>query len=84
MCVLPAGELARKYGRRAAFMAGTGVGVLTGLIAVIALYTDGCGLFFIGWVIKCVRLAHRFMGIVCTFIAGCYCFDINQKIPSQF
>ncbi|MDU1085318.1 MAG: MFS transporter, partial [Leclercia adecarboxylata] len=30
-CILPFGALARKHGRKAAFMAGTGAGVITGL-----------------------------------------------------
>jgi len=34
---LPAGVIARRYGRRAAFMVGTGAGVLTGLLAMAAV-----------------------------------------------
>ena len=36
-CILPAGAIARRHGRRAAFLAGTVCGVLTGLLAAIAV-----------------------------------------------
>ena len=32
-CILPTGAIARRYGRRASFLAGTGCGVLVGLLA---------------------------------------------------
>ena len=64
LCVLPAGELARKYGRRAAFMAGTGAGVLTGLLAAIALYVDSFWLYcvsaLLGGAYAAVALSFRF------------------------
>ncbi|WP_338364144.1 MFS transporter [uncultured Pseudoalteromonas sp.] len=64
LCVLPAGELARKYGRRAAFMAGTGAGVLTGLLAAIALYIDSFWLYclsaLLGGAYSAVALSFRF------------------------
>lgn len=64
LCVLPAGELARKYGRRAAFMAGTGAGVLTGLLATIALYIDSFWLYclsaLLGGAYAAVALSFRF------------------------
>ncbi len=42
---LPAGYIARTRGRRAAFMFGTGSGILTGLIAAIAVVLGSFGLF---------------------------------------
>jgi MFS family permease len=42
---LPAGFIARTRGRRAAFMFGTGSGILTGLIAAIAVVLGSFGLF---------------------------------------
>ena len=64
LCVLPAGELARKYGRRAAFMAGTGAGVLTGLLATIALCIDSFWLYclsaLLGGAYAAVALSFRF------------------------
>lgn len=64
LCVFPAGELARKYGRRAAFMAGTGAGVLTGLLATIALYIDSFWLYclsaLLGGAYAAVALSFRF------------------------
>src|SRR5690606_36953698 len=43
-CILPVGAITRRYGRRAAFMVGTGAGVLTGLLAMLALMQ---GLFWL-------------------------------------
>lgn len=37
-CILPFGALAKKKGRKAAFMVGTGAGVITGLIAALAVF----------------------------------------------
>lgn len=42
---LPTGWIARNYGRRVAFLAGTGCGVLTGLIAAVALLLGSFALF---------------------------------------
>ncbi len=42
---LPAGFLARRYGRRAAFLAGAGCGVLTGLVAALAIWAGSFALF---------------------------------------
>lgn len=42
---LPAGAIARRYGRRAAFMAGTGCGVLAGLLAALAILLGSFWLF---------------------------------------
>ncbi len=42
---LPAGHIARTRGRRAAFLFGTGSGILTGLIAALAVWLGSFGLF---------------------------------------
>src|SRR5690554_1744957 len=36
-CILPAGAIARRYGRRMAFLAGAGCGVLVGVLAALAV-----------------------------------------------
>lgn len=36
-CILPFGELARRRGRKTVFMTGTGAGVLTGMLAALAV-----------------------------------------------
>lgn len=45
---LPAGYIARTRGRRAAFMFGTGSGILTGLIAAVAILLGSFALFCVG------------------------------------
>lgn len=47
---LPTGWLARRYGRRTAFLAGAGCGVLTGLIAALAIWMGSFRLFCIATV----------------------------------
>lgn len=42
-CTLPAGAIAHHRGRRAAFLVGTGSGVLTGLLAALAVVLDSSG-----------------------------------------
>jgi MFS family permease len=42
---LPVGALARRYGRRTAFLAGTSTGVLAGLVAALAVMTGSFWLF---------------------------------------
>lgn len=63
-CVFPVGELARKYGRRSAFLVGTGSGILTGVLAVIALLTGSFWLYclstFFGGAYAAVTLTFRF------------------------
>lgn len=63
-CILPAGAIARRYGRRAAFLAGTGCGVLTGLLAAIAVIWSSFWLFclatFFGGAYAAVVLSFRF------------------------
>ncbi|MBD0786261.1 MFS transporter [Vibrio sp. Y2-5] len=64
LCVFPAGELARKYGRKAAFMAGSVAGVLTGLLAMAAMFTEWFWLFclstLLGGAYAAVVLSFRF------------------------
>ncbi|MCB1776311.1 MAG: MFS transporter [Candidatus Competibacteraceae bacterium] len=63
-CILPAGALARRHGRRAAFLAGTGAGVLAGLLAMIAVVMGWFWLFcwatFFGGSYAAVVLSFRF------------------------
>src|SRR3546814_18212503 len=44
-CILPAGAIARRYGRRMAFLAGAGCGVLVGLLAALAVVIGSFWLF---------------------------------------
>lgn len=61
---LPAGIIARRYGRRAAFMAGTMCGVLVGLISAVAVFLGSFWLFcaatFFGGAYQAVVLSFRF------------------------
>lgn len=63
-CILPAGAIARRHGRRAAFLAGTVCGVLTGLLAAIAVMLSSFWLFclatFFGGAYAAVVLSFRF------------------------
>ncbi len=63
-CTLPAGAIARQHGRRAAFLAGTGAGVLTGLLAAAAVIAGSFWLFclsaFLGGAYAAVVLSFRF------------------------
>lgn len=63
-CILPAGAIARRYGRRAAFLAGTGCGVLTGLLGALAVFMGSFWLFclatFFGGAYAAVVLSFRF------------------------
>ncbi len=63
-CILPLGSLARKNGRKAVFMVGTGAGVITGLIAALAVLIGSFILFcvaaFIGGAYAAVALSFRF------------------------
>jgi MFS family permease len=62
--ILPAGAIARRYGRRAAFMAGTFAGVLIGLLSLYAMIINGFWLFcvatFFGGAYAAVVLSFRF------------------------
>lgn len=63
-CILPAGALARRHGRRAAFLAGTGCGVLVGLLSACAVVLGSFWLFclatFFGGAYAAVVLSFRF------------------------
>lgn len=68
-CTLPAGVVARRHGRRAAFMLGTGCGVLCGLIAALAIVLGSFWLFcagtFFGGAYAAVVLSFRFAAADC-------------------
>jgi MFS family permease len=61
---LPTGMIAQAYGRRVAFIAGTGCGTLCGLIAAIAILYGSFALFcfatFLGGVYGAVSQSYRF------------------------
>ncbi len=61
---LPAGWIARRHGRRAAFVAGTGCGALTGLLAAFALLVASfplyCAAAFLAGLYAAVVLSFRF------------------------
>lgn len=63
-CIMPAGAIARRHGRRAAFLAGTGCGVLVGLLAAAAIILSSFWLFclatFFGGAYAAVVLSFRF------------------------
>lgn len=61
-CILPFGALARRRGRRAVFMLGTGAGVLTGLLAALAVVTGSFWLFCVAafWAVPTRRWRSRF------------------------
>lgn len=68
-CILPAGTIARRHGRRAAFLAGTGGGVLAGLLAALAVLWGSFALFclatFFGGAYAAVVLSFRFAAADC-------------------
>ena len=68
-CTLPAGALARRFGRKAAFMAGTGGGVLSGLLATQAVLSGSFWLFclatFFGGAYAAVVASFRFAAAEC-------------------
>ena len=61
---LPTGAIARAYGRRVAFIVGTGCGVLTGLLGSFAILRGSFALFccatFIGGLYGAVSQSYRF------------------------
>ncbi|GAB7214516.1 hypothetical protein OS42_11270 [Dickeya oryzae] len=63
-CILPFGALAKKQGRKAVFMAGTGAGIATGLTAALAVVIGSFWLFclaaFMGGAYAAVALSFRF------------------------
>ena len=66
---LPAGAIARRHGRRAAFLTGTGCGVLAGLVAALAAVLGSFWLFcaatFLGGAYAAVVLSFRFAAADC-------------------
>lgn len=70
-CTLPAGVIAQRYGRRAAFLAGTGCGVLVGLLSALAVVLGSFWLFciatFFGGAYAAVVLSFRFAAAVILF-----------------
>lgn len=63
-CILPMGALARRHGRNAAFLLGTGAGVLTGLLGMLAVLMGSFWLFclagFFGGAYAAVVQSFRF------------------------
>jgi MFS family permease len=61
---LPTGAISRRYGRRAAFIIGTGFGCLTGLLGAFAILHDSfalfCGATFLGGLYGAVSQSYRF------------------------
>src|SRR5690606_36173467 len=47
-CILPAGAIARRYGRRTAFLSGTIAGVMVGLLSMAAMILGSFWLFCLG------------------------------------
>lgn len=68
-CSLPAGVIAQRHGRRAAFLIGTGSGVLVGLLAALAVVLGHFWLFcaatFFGGAYAAVVLSFRFAAADC-------------------
>lgn len=68
-CALPAGIIARRYGRRTAFMVGTGCGVMIGLLSALAvvqgLFWLFCVATFFGGAYAAVVLSFRFAAADC-------------------
>ena len=69
LCSLPAGAIAQRFGRRVAFMAGTGCGVLVGLLSALALVEGLFWLFCVaslfGGAYAAVVLSFRFAAADC-------------------
>ena len=69
VCTLPAGAIAQRHGRRAAFMIGTGCGVFAGLVAFLAVLYASFWLFcasaFLGGIYAAVVLSFRFAAADC-------------------
>jgi MFS family permease len=61
---LPTGAISRRYGRRVAFMVGTGCGIMTGLLGAFAILRGSFGLFcgatFLGGLYGAVSQSYRF------------------------
>ena len=70
LCTLPAGAIARRHGRRAAFLAGTGCGVLVGLLSMLGILLGSfplfCAAMIFGGAYAAVVLSFRFAAADCT------------------
>ena len=68
-CTIPAGAIARRHGRRAAFLAGTGCGVLVGLLSALAVLLGSfwlfCAAMIPGGAYAAVVLSFRFAAADC-------------------
>ena len=68
-CTLPTGAIARRYGRQAAFRAGTAAGMTAGLIAALAVFLGSFWLFsaamFLGGAYAAAVLSFRFAAADC-------------------
>jgi MFS family permease len=68
-CTLPAGAIARRHGRRVAFLLGTLCGMLVGLLSAAAIVTNSFWLFccatFFGGAYAAVVLTFRFAAADC-------------------
>ena len=66
---LPAGAIAQRYGRRAAFMTGTGCGVIVGLLSALAIWAGNfwlyCFAMLFGGAYAAVVLSFRFAAAEC-------------------
>lgn len=69
VCTLPAGAVARRYGRRAAFLTGTGCGMIAGLLSAVAVVLGSFWLFCLGTsfggAYGAVVLSYRFAAADC-------------------
>ncbi|OYD80078.1 MFS transporter [Azospirillum brasilense] len=69
VCTIPVGAVARRYGRRAAFLAGTGCGVLVGLLSALAVLLGSfwlfCASMIPGGAYAAVVLSFRFAATDC-------------------
>jgi MFS family permease len=68
-CTLPAGAIAQRHGRRAAFLAGTACGVMVGLLSALAIMLGSFWLFcfamLFGGAYAAVVLSFRFAAAEC-------------------
>ena len=68
-CSLPAGSIARRYGRGTAFLTGTGCGVLVGLLSAWAILAANfplfCAAMFFGGAYAAVVFSFRFAAAEC-------------------
>ncbi|CAM3641666.1 MFS transporter [Bordetella sputigena] len=69
LSTLPAGAVAQRYGRRAAFLGGTGCGVLVGLLSALAILLGNfwifCFAMLFGGAYAAVVLSFRFAAAEC-------------------